>query len=337
MSNFIHLHLHSAYSLAEGAIKVKDLVKACVKQGMPAVAVTDTNNMFGALEFAMEAKKAGIQPIIGAQVRYDDDKQIVLLVQNEAGYRNLSRLLSDAYMHGEDAGKPAISKGDLKAYADGLICLSGGAKGPVNDPLLHRQADKAEGEILHLKECFGDRFYIEIQRHGWPAEEAVEDALIDLAYAHDVPLVATNDCYFMDRAAHAAHDALLCISEGRYVTEDDRRKVTPEHYFKSPAEMVKLFEDLPEAITNTVVIAQRCSYLLEPIAPILPAFDTAGGRSEVDELRAQAEEGLRWRLENFVKDKDTHAAYFERLEFELNTINEMGFPGYFLIVSDFIK
>ena len=248
MNQFVHLHLHSAYSLAEGAIKVKDLVKLCVKQNMPAVAVTDSSNMFGALEFAMEAAKSGVQPIIGAQVLYtDEEHQLVLLVQDSTGYLNLSRLISDAYMGGDAMSKPIISKEGLKAYSDGLICLSGGSKGPVNYELLHKQADKAEEEFLYLKECFGDRFYSEIQRHGWVEEDATEEALIELSYKHDVPLVATNDCYFTDRAAHEAHDALLCISEGRYVTEENRRKVTPEHYFKNVREMEKLFEDLPEA------------------------------------------------------------------------------------------
>ncbi|MEZ5813581.1 MAG: DNA polymerase III subunit alpha [Alphaproteobacteria bacterium] len=338
MNHFVHLHVHSAYSLAEGAIGVKDLVKLCVKQGMPAVAVTDSSNMFGALEFAMAAAESGVQPIIGAQVLYTDEHyQLVLLVQNEQGYRNLCRLLSDAYMGGDAASRPVITKDELLEYSDGLLCLSGGSKGPVNQHLLHKQKDKAEDEFLFLKECFTGRFYGEIQRHGWAEEEVTEEALLELAYKHDVPLVATNDCYFTDRAAHEAHDALLCIAEGRYVTEENRRKVTPEHYFKSAAEMGKLFEDLPEAIANTAVVAQRCSYLLEPIAPILPAFDTAGGRSEYEELKAQSEEGLAWRLEHFVPDKEKHPAYLERLAFELQTIKDMGFPGYFLIVSDFIK
>lgn len=333
---FIHLHLHSAYSLAEGAIKTKDLVKACAKRGMPAVAVTDSNNMFGALEFAIEAKKAGVQPIMGAQLSYEDETQLVLLAQNEAGYRNLCRLLSDAYMQG-DAHKVVITQQELAAFSGGLLCLTGGSAGPVNKALLHGQADKAVEIATALKQMFGDRLYIELQRHGWAAEDAVEEALIDLAYAQDIPLVATNDCYFMERKAYEAHDALLCIAEGRYVSEDDRRRVTAEHYFKTAEEMCLLFSDVPEAISNTRVIAQRCSFLLEPIAPILPAFDTEGGRSEFEELRAQAEEGLKWRLSLAGELTHDHDEYTKRLDFELNIINEMGFPGYFLIVSDFIK
>lgn len=337
MSQFIHLHVHSAYSLAEGAIKVKDLVKLCMKNDMPAVAVTDSSNMFGAMEFAMEAAKVGVQPILGAQVLYGaDEDQLVLLVQSEEGYRNLCVLLSDAYMGGGTEGKAAIVHENLAAHAEGLICLTGGPKGPVNRLLVHRQNEAAEGALLALKAAFGDRLYVELQRHGWAEEDAAEEGLIELAYRHDLPLVATNDCYFTERKAYEAHDALLCISEGRYVTEEDRRRVTPEHYFKSAAEMEKLFADLPEAIANTLVIAQRCSFLLRPINPILPKFTTDAGRSEAEELRAQAEEGLKWRLEHFVQDAD-EATYFSRLEFELKVIGDMGFPGYFLIVSDFIK
>ena len=338
MNHFIHLRTHSAYSLAEGAIKVKDLVKLCVANDMPAAAVTDTSNMFGAMEFALEAAKNGVQPILGVQALYTQDEyQLVLLAQNEKGFRNLSRLISDAYMGGDDASKPVISKEELKEFSEGVICLSGGPQGPVNHHLLHKQNYKAQEELSFLKQCFGDRLYIEVQRHGLPEEDATEEALIDLAYKHDIPLVATNDCYFTDRAAHEAHDALLCISEGRYVTEEDRRKVTPEHYFKSSEEMTELFEDLPEAIQNTAVIAQRCSYLLKPIDPLLPPFETEGGRSEIEELKAQAKEGLDWRLENFVDEGVDHQQYHDRLEFELDVIINMGFPGYFLICSDFIK
>ena len=334
-SRFIHLHVHSAYSLAEGAIRVKDLVKFCKNNNMPAVAVTDTNNMFGALEFALEAKKSGVQPILGTQIAYEES-QLVLLAQDEAGYRNICTLLSDAYMDG-DADTVCADREALAAHNAGVMCLSGGSAGPVNALLMHKQNDKAEEELAFLKSCFGDRLYIELQRHGSAQEDAVEDALIDLAYKHDIPLVATNDAYFMQRKGYQAHDALLCIAEGRYVSEDDRRKVTAEHYFKTAQEMCALFADIPEAIANTTVIAQRCSYLLQPVDPILPAFDTEGGRSEFEELKAQSKEGLKWRLQMAGEARHSEEEYFKRLEFELGIIDNMGFPGYFLIVSDFIK
>ncbi|QQG35328.1 MAG: DNA polymerase III subunit alpha [Micavibrio aeruginosavorus] len=343
---FIHLHTHSAYSLAEGAIKTKAIIKLCQQFDMPAVAVTDTGNLFGALEFAMEAAKGGLQPILGCQIQLGlEGHQLVLLAQTEAGYRNLCILVSRSFMEAGSNEQPHIDWEKLETFSAGLICLSGGVKGPIGQYLLHNQPRQAEEAAKRLKKIFKGRLYIEIQRHGMPEENRIEEGLIDLAYKHDIPLVATNDCYFSERGMYEAHDALLCIAEGRYVTESDRRKVTPEHYFKSPEEMIALFADLPEAIQNTVIIAQRCSYLLKAINPMLPPFQTESGCSETDELVAQSREGLDWRLNNFVFTEGMDDAaremaakpYHERLQFELDTIIKMGFPGYFLIVSDFIK
>ncbi len=324
---FIHLRVHSAYSLAEGAIRIKDLVKKAKLNDMPAVAVTDTNNLFGALEFAMAAVDNGIQPIVGSQVTMEDGAQIVLLVQSKQGYLNLCKLVSDAYMGGA-GGKDFVAKyEDVAANAGGIICLSGGPTQGVLD----------EKRLDFLRSAFDGRFYIELQRHNLPAEDAAEPALIDYAYKHNVPLVATNDCYFGDPKMHEAHDALLCIAEGRYVTEADRRKVTKHHFFKSSEDMEKMFEDIPEAVINTRVIAQRCHFLLKSVKPILPPFTTDGGLPEPEELRRQAKEGLQWRLDNYVEKGADHKPYWDRLDFELGTIEKMGFPGYFLIVSDFIK
>ncbi len=347
--SFIHLHVHSAYSLAESAIRSKDLVKLCQKYQMPAAAVTDTGNLFGAMEFASEAAKGGIQPIIGCQLSMGiEAHQLVLLVQSEQGYRNLSKIVSESFLSSDPGGAVFAEWEDLERYGEGLICLTGGLKGPLCQYLLHNQSKAAEDMLKRLARYFPDRLYIELQRHGLPEQERIEEGLIDLAYKHDIPLVATNDCYFPKREMHEAHDALLCIAEGRYVTESDRRKVTPDHYFKSVKEMRALFADLPEAVDNTVVIAQRCHFLLKSIQPILPPFATEGGRAEVDELREQALEGLEWRLENFVyplhattsEAADPEAIgkpYRDRLTYELDVIIQMGFAGYFLIVSDFIK
>ncbi len=343
---FVHLHLHSAFSLAEGAIRTKDIIELCNKFDMPAAAVTDTNNLFGALEFAQAGSKSGIQPIIGCQVDVGHEyHQLVLLCQSEAGYRNLCKIISDAFMEGDPAQKPHTTIEALTNHAEGLICLSGGSKGAINQYLAHNQKKPAEESLKRLKKIFGDRFYIELQRHGWPEEDQVEPALIDLAYKHEIPLVATNDCYFPKQSMHEAHDALLCIAEGRYVTESDRRTVTPEHYFKSAREMKELFSDIPEAIKNTIVIAQRCHFVLEAVPPMLPKFETDSSRTENEEMKEQSEKGLQWRLDNFVFTKNMDEAkkaeitkeYQDRLAFELNVISEMGFPGYFLIVSDFIK
>lgn len=347
---FVHLHVHTAYSLAEGAIQAKALVKMAAADGAPAVAMTDTNNLFGGLEFSMAAADAGVQPLLGMQLGLKDIDgercEIVVLVQNDVGYSNLCWIISEAFMKSDDAEKPAAQWSYLdNGRAEGLICLTGGYRGPIGKHLLNGSVDKAEETAERLKRLFDDRVYVEIQRHNLDVENKIEAGLIDLAYKFDLPLVATNDCYFATRDMHEAHDALLCIADGRYVTETDRRTETPHHYFKSQDEMKELFADLPEAIINTGLIAQRCAYLLKPIDPILPPFDTGEGRNEQEELRVQSEAGLQWRIENYVFEEghseEKRAAikkeYFDRLDYELGIIDGMGFPGYFLIVSDFIK
>lgn len=345
---FVHLHVHSAYSLAEGAIPIKSLIKKTAAMQCPAVAVTDSMNLFGAMELSLEAAKSGVQPILGATVLVADgeyESEIVLLVQSETGYLNLSEILTSCYLTSDGASRPSATWDTIRNFSEGLICLTGGIKGPVSRLLLARQTNAVQEKVQLLKSFFPDRLYLEVQRHGDARENQIENDLIDLAYAYDIPLVATNECYFPDRDFYDAHDALLCIAEGRYISEDDRRRVTPEHYLKTPEEMIELFSDLPEAIQNTVVIAQRCHYFLRVVKPILPPFRTETGRNEFEELKAQAQLGLKWRLENFVfpyvagdvDQKNLTKIYEERLDFELETIIKMGFPGYFLIVSDFIK
>ncbi len=338
---FVHLHAHSAYSLAEGAIPVKQLVKLCKQNNMPAAAITDTGNLFGAMEFSLEAVKNGVQPILGCELALTEERyEIVLIVQNEQGYRNLCAIISKAYMEGDPAHDPYTSWETLSEYHEGLICLTGGVNGVLYRPLFHHQDEQAETFLERLNRIFGNRLYVEIQRHGWPEQDRAEGRLIDLAYKCDVPLVATNNAYFPKQAMAEAHDALLCIADGRYITEEDRRRVTAQHYFKSASEMSELFQDLPEAIQNASVIAQRCHFLLKPIDPLLPPFETGEGRDEVEELKAQAHAGLKWRLENFVigGDQDEKIkTYTDRLNYELDVIIKMGFPGYFLICSDFIK
>ncbi len=343
--SFIHLHVHSAFSLAEGTIRIKDLVGLCQEQGMPAVAVTDTDNLFGALEFAMTAAKGGVQPIIGCQIRVGlEGHELVLLAQSDKGYAHLCKLVSDAHLLSDPVQGPHLQWEWLETMCEGLICLTGGIRGPVARYILHNQAKKAEEVLLRLKRLFGDRLYIELQRHDLPEEQTAEGPMLDLAYKHDIPLVATNNCYFETPDMHEAHDALLCIAEGRYVTEESRRRETPDHYFKSASEMRELFADLPEAVDNTLVIARRCHFLLKSIQPILPQFQTQDGRTEIEELQALTAEGLEWRLENFVfrdgmdaaAKKEAAKPYRERLKYELGVITKMGFSGYFLIVSDFI-
>ncbi len=360
-ADFVHLRVHSAYSLSEGAIKVKELVKLCQDHAMPAVAITDTGNLFGAMEFALAAASGGVQPIIGCQINltHHEDQadpnptratppdQLVLLAQTDRGYRNLIKLVSRAYLESDATTEPQIDLAAVEGHTDGLIALTGGPAGPVGRALAHDHRDAAERALARLAALFPGRLYVELMRHAGDQgalEARIEPALIELADAHDLPLVATNDCFFPDADMYDAHDALLCIAEGRYVTETDRRRVSPDHSFKSPAEMRQLFADLPEAVDNTLVIAQRCSFLLKPIKPILPAYGTTEGRSEDDELRAQAADGLERRLAQILPpdlppDQRAEQAkpYWDRLDYELGVIIKMGFPGYFLIVSDFMK
>ena len=280
LADFIHLRVHSAYSLSAGAIKIKELVQLCRSEAMPAVAITDTGNLFGALEFAIACAEAGIQPIIGCDIallpnggarngrppngHLAEPDRIVLLVQSEAGYRNLMALVSRAYLDGEAGAEPAVALASLAAANDGLLCFAGGAAGPVGRLLAEGQVEAAEAALAALKEIFPGRLYIELQRHGLPEEARCEAGLVDLAYAHDLPLVATNDAHFPDRDFYEAHDALLCIAQGRAVADDDRRRLTPEHFFRPAAEMRALFADLPEACDNTVVVARRCAWPPRP-------------------------------------------------------------------------
>ncbi|MDG2205358.1 MAG: DNA polymerase III subunit alpha [Alphaproteobacteria bacterium] len=360
-ADFVHLRVHSAYSLSEGAIHVKDLATLCREMSMPAVAVTDTNNLFGALEFSEAAAKSGIQPIIGCQLRVQSTADgaptsrpgdgpkisgdMVFLAKDDAGYRNLLKLLAYAYLETDDADEPHITLDVMATYADGLITLTGGALGPLGKILAAGQMPLAESFLDSLQAAFGDRLYMEVQRHGTLEERATEEMFLELAYARDIPLVATNEAYFSERDMYEAHDALLCIADGAYVSQRDRLNKTPEHYLKTAQEMRALFVDLPEAVDNTLVIAQRCAFMVEHIDPILPPYNCGEGRTEEDELRAQSVEGLNERLEQHVYQEGmdeaarTKAAvpYRERLNYELGVINQMGFPGYFLIVADFIQ
>ncbi|WP_333682689.1 DNA polymerase III subunit alpha [Pontibaca methylaminivorans] len=345
---FIHLRVHSEYSLLEGAVRLDALPGLCRKAGMPAVAVTDTNNMFGALTFSVGAVGAGIQPIIGCQIDLgapvraggkteEPPAPLVLLAQSAAGYGNLMKLNSRLYLarHGQ---RPQVGLDEIEAHAGGLICLSGGPDGPVGRLLAQGQRTEAEALLSRLARAFPGRLYVELQRHpgeGGPSDAArlVERGHVELAYAMDLPLVATNDVYFPDADMYEAHDALICISEGAYVDQQEpRRRLTPQHYFKSQQEMATLFADLPEALENTVEIARRCAFVVPRHAPILPRF----ADDEVEELRRQAHAGLAARLAVIPHAAEV-ADYEARLEYELGVIEQMGFPGYFLIVADFIK
>ena len=361
-SEFIHLRVHSAYSLSEGALKTKDIISLCKQNQMPALAVTDTNNMFGALEHSVSLASEGIQPIIGCILNLEiaDDvarksmtrersdaaerAQLVFLVQNEVGYANIIKLVSKAYMESDGISEPHITLADLEQYSGGLIVLTGGPSGPIGQLLEQGKGDEAKALLTKLASIFDGRLYVEIMRHGLATESDVEGDFLDMAYDMDLPLVATNDVYFDTPDMFEAHDALLCIAQGSYVGQTDRRHVTAEHYFKSVAEMTALFDDLPEALSNTAVIARRCAFRVPLLDPILPNY--SGGREgEATAIREEAEQGLKDRMELAVytadmSEDDRKAAaipYMERLNYELDVIINMEFPGYFLIVSDFIR
>ena len=346
-ADFVHLRVHTAYSLSQGAIRVAALAALCRKDGMPAVAVTDTGNLFGAVEVSRRCADAGVQPIIGCELglatedgpaardRPQAPDRIVLLAQNETGYRNLIALSSAGFL-ASDTPEPQVDRALLARKSEGLIALSGGASGPVGRLLAAGQQDAARRRLDELAEIFPGRLYVEIQRHGLAEEAAVESGLLALAYETGLPLVATNDAFFPTADMHEAHDALLCIAHGAYVSQRDRPRVSPEHHFKTAAAMRALFRDLPEACDNTLTIARRCAFGVEarePLLPTLPGLAATGGDA-ASKLRADAAAGLDKRLAGSRVDA---APYRERLAYELDVIVDMGFAGYFLIVADFVQ
>ena len=353
LADFVHLRVHTAYSLSAGAIRIKELAGLCKAERMPAVAITDSGNLFGALEFATTCSAAGIQPIIGCDIAIErgnpeggsrlgralsEPDRVVLLVQDEAGYRNLLRLVSQSYLASESPSEPSISLADLAGASEGLLCLAGGSRGPVGRLLAEGQPEAAEALLSELAAAFPSRLYVELTRHGTADEARSEPGLIDLAYRHGLPLVATNDVHFPDRDFYEAHDALLCIAQGTVVADADRKRLTRSHYFRPAAEMREVFADLPEACDNTLVIARRCAFIPQPRQPILPAFTSAEGIDEETALRQAAHAGLEARLTVLgPQPEEVIRPYRDRLEFELGTIIGMGFAGYFLIVADFIQ
>ncbi|CAN7240630.1 DNA polymerase III subunit alpha [Agrobacterium tumefaciens] len=358
---FVHLRVHSAYSLLEGALPLKKIMSKAVADGQPAIAITDTNNLFVALEFSEKARDEGLQPIIGCQLSIDmqdaaEDRRnhnshlqklpaIVLLAANAEGYERLVDIVSRAYLEGEGSGHSVhITRAWLEEASNaGLIALTGASGGPVDMALKEGHAAQAKERLLTLKSLFGDRLYIELQRQSG-YDRSHERRMIGLAYDHDIPLVATNEAFFPSKADYEAHDALMAVAHNAIVSDDSRFRLTPDHYLKSRQEMAALFADLPEALENTVEIALRCSYVLKKRGPILPRFTGASDdpeaaeHAEAEELRRQAVEGLDQRLAALgMAAGYTEQDYRDRLDFELGVISRMKFPGYFLIVADFIK
>jgi len=359
---FIHLHVHSAFSLLEGALQLETILKMAAADGQPALGIADTNNLFGALEFSEKATKKGIQPLIGVELAVDfaareeriserghtswsGKSSIVLMAQSEQGFSNLSQLVSRSYLESSDGIAHASLDWMNRDGLEGVICLSGGPEGAIDMAFANGQDANATRRLDTLAELFGDRFYIELQRHGRPMEAGVEPRLVDYAYRKGIPLVATNEPFFKSAKEFEAHDALLAIAGGSVLAQTERRKLGDQYYFKTRAEMVELFADLPEALDSTVEIAKRIAYRPRTRGPILPKFaagshdtEDAVVAAEASELRRIAVDGLNKRLEvTGIAPGKTETEYRERLDFELSIIEKMKFPGYFLIVADFIQ
>jgi len=347
--SFIHLRVHTEYSLVDGLVRVKPLMSALAEDAMPAVALTDQSNLFAMVKFIRAALGAGIKPIIGvdALVRYGDDQeapfQMVLFAQNKTGYLNISELISKSYLEGQHRGVPIIQAEWIEQHAEGIIALSGGRMGDIGRALLAGQGALAKKRLQHWSDCFKDRFYIELQRTGRENEEAYIAEAVELAIEHDVPVVATNDVRFLKAEEFEAHEARVCIHDGRTLDDPRRPKnYTRQQYLRSSEEMQQLFEDIPEALANTVEIAKRCNLEIELGKSYLPQFPIPEGETEESYFCRVSREGLEQRLKVLLDESaedyaEQRKEYDERLQIELDVINNMGFPGYFLIVADFIQ
>lgn len=344
---FVHLRVHSEFSLVDGLVRVKPLMGLLPKKGMHAVAVTDYCNLFAAVKIFQTAVSAGIKPILGCDLPchfLDKPTQVfslVLLCQNDTGYRNLTRLVSKAYQEGQYLGQPRVQFEWIPTYAEGLIALSGGRFGDIGRALLANDVTLAEALANHWLAIFGDRFYLEIQRTDRSDEALYNERVVCLADKLNIPLVATNDVRFLNETDYDAHEARVCIHEG-YTLADPRRNAnySKKQYLRSADEMVELFSDLPQALQNTVEISKRCTVKLNLGHNYLPNFPTPAGESIETFLSHLAKEGLEARLQQLSRNGTVtlvREPYDQRLQIELDVINSMGFAGYFLIVADFIK
>ena len=342
MTSFVHLRLHTEFSLIDGLLRVRPALERVAELGMPAVAITDHHNFFGLVKAYKAAADLGVKLIAGADVHLVDPldqgrhHELCFLAQNERGYRNLMLLLSRSYQQGQYLGRPRVEQDWIAEYAEGVIALSGGRRGDIGQALLNGREDDARAAIERWQHCFPDRFYLELQRTGRADEERYLHAAVDLASRYSCPVVATNDVRFLQADEFEAHEARVCIGDGR--TLDDPRRVraySEQQYLRSAEEMAELFADIPEALENSVEIARRCSLSLSLGQPSLPEYPVPSGETIDQFLGRLSFEGLRRRFPHW--EDARLKPYCERLEFELETINQMGFPGYFLVVMDFIQ
>jgi DNA polymerase-3 subunit alpha len=350
---FVHLRLHTEFSVVDGTNRIDDIVKAAAADGQPALAITDLNNLFGAIKFYKAARGAGVKPLLGAEILLEGLgkepgvlSKIALIVQSRQGYLNLCELLARAWTKNVVKAQGVCKLDWLRELGEGLIVMSGAQAGPLGQALVQGDNERASEVALQLATMFPHRFYVELQRAGRPDDEAHVTAAVQLAARMKLPVVATHPVQFTLEDDYEAHEARVCISEGEILGNQRRvRKFTREQYFKSVAQMEALFADVPSALANTVEIARRCNLTLELGKPRLPDFPTpeVNGQklSPEDYFRHASHEGLLERLVHLYPDaaqrEKERPRYVERLEFEIGTILKMGFPGYFLIVGDFIN
>jgi len=348
LTQFVHLRLHTEYSLLDGIVRVPELMSAVAAAGMPAVALTDQSNLFAMVKFYREAQAAGIKPLIGVDVWIRESgertppSRLVFLCQNLAGYRHLTQLVTRSFLEGQQRGVPMVERSWMQPrMLEGLIVLSGGVEGDIGQALARGRSDEAARCLARWQALCGDRFYLEVQRTGRSGEHAYSGAALDLARERGVPAVATNDVRFLTRAEFEAHEARVCIHDGALLADPSRpRRYSEEQYLKTPAEMAELFADVPELLVNSVEIAKRCSLEIKLGTSILPAYPVPSGSTTEGYLREEARRGLVERLAEarLLRGalRDAHA-YAARLDLELDVICSMGFAGYFLIVADFIR
>ena len=341
-TQFVHLRLHTEYSLVDGIVRVPRLMRAVAEAGMPAVALTDHGNLFAMVKFHREAERRGIKPVIGADVWFCDADEraepalLTLLAQNTAGFRNLTRLVSRSYLEGQIRGRPLLARHWLDTDSTkGLIALSGGTQGDVGLALLSGRAADARALLEGWLALFGDRYYLEVRRTGRPGDEEHVAGVLALVATRPAPVVATNDVRFLGRDEFEAHEARVCIQAGERLDDPARpRRYSAEQYLKTPTEMARLFADLPEALVNSVEIARRCSLPLPRGGIFMPPFTVPDGTTAPEHLRKLAQEGLARRLSAAAGETEQ---YRRRLDDELGVICDMGFEGYFLVVADFIR